>query len=559
MALAETAELIVNLRLKDNLTPGLRKVESSLGTISGKIGTLGSKVSSLGGRIKNVLTGPVGLIGLGGALFGLERFLSASITKADEFGTAVAQLSKVTGLAAQETSQLVDTLDYFGVAGDKQVAIAALAEKNLSNLTTTTKEAKKFAADYGLELLDQNGKVKDFNELLLDSADFWNSKTIPAQTKAAALAKIYGRNWKELIPILSQGSQKLRDAEKDAIKLTPEDIENMQKFRDASRKWDDALGDLQITIGAKLLPALTDLANGASEFVTQHSDDIVKFFKDAARFAQQAGAAFQKYVIPAFSAIADAWSKVPPDLKKILIGGFVANKALKATIGVGVGDIAGGIGGALKGILGRGSSPANALWVKSVGGVGGPGGVTAGGGLGKAGTALAGLSILGDIAAVIGTQQAVAGASTAQSQDIHETQKVFVAQSPPISALQNALAGVDQGIKDIKSNPLLVLVQGDALSELEKMRGELTRQIADQQKSGEEIRGSFSAAADKTSGAVEKSGEELRGAFHGLSSAVRKQKPPQVHVNVNNNVSIRDFGKAADISAKYGYTVGPGK
>lgn len=53
-------------------------------------------------------------------------------------------------------------------------------------------------------------------------------------------------------------------------------------------------------------------------------------------------------------------------------------------------------------------------------------------------------------------------------------------QNPTESDLRNALGGVETGINNIRSNPLLVLVQGQALDELEGMRSELQAALARQ-------------------------------------------------------------------------------
>lgn len=417
-------------RVRGQLT-SLDRIPSRLGAGFAKLNT---GLKNTAGRIKNLLSGPVGLIGLGGAVFGLEKFLSESISKSIEFGEAVAKVSKITGMAAKSTSEWVDTLDYYGVSAEKAVNITGMMEKNIGTLTKGVGlGAAQFFSDFGLNLKKtsisaddladamqtlklktstaaekakaatlinkyQNAGLKDTNTLLYEAADYWNNKGIPQATKAAALAKLFGRSWRDLIPVLSQGSAKLRAANADAIKLSETDLKNMDDAKEASREWTDALGDLQIMVGAKLLPKLTALAKTASAFVRNHTDDIVKFFEDAATFAQKAGQAFQDYVVPAFQAIASAWDRVPDDLKRLLVGGAVANKVLKATIGIDLGDVMKPLIGGLGGLLGRGSSPATPMYVKDISG--GLGGAGKGGsnlvGLGATAVVVAGFAVWAD-------------------------------------------------------------------------------------------------------------------------------------------------------------------
>jgi hypothetical protein len=105
-----------------------------------------------------------------------------------------------------------------------------------------------------------------------------------------------------------------------------------------------------------------------------------------------------------------------------------------------------------------------------------PGGA-AGGGLGKAGF---GLSVAADVLAVVGVQQAVSAGNSELAGAIHDQTKDFLAGQPDKSALLNSLAAVDQGIADLQSNPLNVLVQGDALDQLKQMRSEIAGKLATQ-------------------------------------------------------------------------------
>lgn len=444
MGAAEAAELIVTLRLRDMLSGGLTKAGTAARTATSHLSRLGSTLGTVKRNLGGLITGPVGLIGLGGALFGVEKFLSTSISKAVDFGEAVSKISKVTGLATQQTSALVDALDYYGVTTDKALKLTGFLEKSVGNLTKGTGiAAAKFTADFGfslknttinaddlgnaLETLNSklashaeknkaydliqkytNASVKDANTLILQAADYFTNKAIPAGTRAAAMAKLFGRSWQDLIPVLSLGRKGVQKALDDAIKLSDQDIANMQAAKEASREWNDALGDLQITIGAKILPSLTKFATTASAFVRNNSDKIVEFFQKAAKFAEQAGAAIQNTVVPAIGQIADMWGRIPDDLKKLLVGGFVANKltggAVTGLAGLGLK----GIGGALGGM--RGSTPATPVFVSDVGGgiAKGLGGLTGAGGL-SAASGVAGISALaGPVAILAGI--AVAGA-----------------------------------------------------------------------------------------------------------------------------------------------------
>lgn len=400
---AETAELVVELKLKDNLSAGLAKASASVKSVGGAFGSLGAK-------IKGIATGPLNLVNLaiGKLAYRIGSELGQAIkdtfSKTIAFGEAVSKVASITKGTAEATSQLVDTLDYYGIAAEDQTRLVGMAQKNLGLLGTNTKLATKFQHDFGFSVLTAGGKVKDFNTILLQSADYFNNKQIPASTKAAALAKIYGRNWQQLIPVFQQGSAKLKAMEGDAIELSKADLANMNQFKDAQRAWDDAVGDLQIKIGSKLLPTLTRLAQTATKFVNDNADKIVQFFKDAAAAAEKLGKTITDTVVPIFRGIASAWNALPEDLKKFLVAGFVANKLTGGAVTKVAGGIAGlavkGAGNALGGLLGRGATPANPVFVADVGG--GIGGKLAGAAEGAAGLgSSAGVAGISTVASVV--------------------------------------------------------------------------------------------------------------------------------------------------------------
>lgn len=552
---AETADLTVVLKLKDQLSPGLANIQRKLSGLSGLPGRFG-------GALKSQLLGPLNLVNLGIAKLSTAIAHMAvdvaeeTIRKTTAFGEAVYKLQSLTKGTAEQTSALVDTLDYFGIAAEDQTRLVGMATKNLGNFAANAKASAKFQKEFGFNIFDSKGKVKDFNTILLQSADYFNDKSIPASTKAAALAKIYGRQWQELIPILSQGSAKLKAAESDAIKLSPKDLENMNKFKEASRKWDDALGDLQITVGAKLLPALTKLANRGAKFVTEHSGEIVQFFKDAAKFAERVGKAVQTYVVPAFSALADAWSKVPSDLKKVLVGGFIANKLTGGLVG----SLAGGAikagAGAAGGLLGRGSTPANPLFVTDVAKDLGGGGVAgqAAGGAGWLTTALK-ATIIGAVLA-IGAEKSVE--SIFSTKDKFENQGIgsfsqadqaTIFKRTGGNAGTNANGALVKAFRD-SSQDIVEAVRGKSRGEdrsydaIEALRNN-SRTLSKAEIAATRAAQAKTLAAASRAVAINRQGDER------IASAVKHQKPPEVKVTVPVAVSVSGIAQATVSYSKY--------
>ena len=423
-----------------------RLASVGLGTATFAANKAGQAMGNLKGRISG-LTGSLGaLVGFGG-LIGLTSLLGSSVREAAAFGENVANVTKITGMATGTASAMVDVLDKWGVSADRQIAMIGKLEKNVGALAGTTTKGKgtteaitkatealrvaqlklheveskrtssgsarlaaenrvadaqrkltdlrktggaatagaaKFEKQYGISLLDSKGKIADANVLLLRSADYWNSNA-SASDKATFMAKLWGKAWMDMVPILSKGSAFIKAQEADAIHLTKAQVANIDAFRMAQREFSDAFGDLEVKIGAEIMPLLTTGMREASSWFDSHGDEVAGFFRDAATFAGKAA----EGAIGIFSGLKAGWDSIPGPMKDLLIKGFVADRTIKfffgmspihAVVSLAEGAISKGLGSILGGFLGRGSS-VNPMFTKEIGlGGGAGGGLLPGGG-----------------------------------------------------------------------------------------------------------------------------------------------------------------------------------
>ena len=140
MALAETAQLIVNLKLNDQLSGCIARAKGQLGGLNqmasgsgmaigrtaGAFGVAGTAAGKFGGalghagsQLRNLAFGPLGLIGITGGLLTFGGAISAGISKAQDMGAEVRRLTALTGESAQSMSTLAAGLEHFGVGADR--------------------------------------------------------------------------------------------------------------------------------------------------------------------------------------------------------------------------------------------------------------------------------------------------------------------------------------------------------------------------------------------------------------------------------------------------------
>ena len=556
--IGETAQLVVQLTLKDQLSGGVSKAERSLtglnattkagvghmsvlsvaaGKVSRNMVGFGGAMSHAAGKVGGLLTGPLGLIGLTGGILGLGGAIVSSLRKIEDFGLGLEKVQTLTGEMAQQSGALILLFEKYGLGVDRVSQIAGFAAKTPGKLNATTAkgatatksatlqnlelvkaqrqaagestkainkliseqkgrdaitaaQAKgaagvtKLAAldkQYGLQLIDSKGKVVDFSTELEQLAKFYDSNA-SASTKAYVAAQVLGRGYTAAIPILKGGSAALRAAAEESKQLGLDQagtVEKLAKLRDATRDLGAQFNVLQLQIGLALVPALTDAAKAFSSWLSSGgSQQIVDFFKSGAVFAQQMGHAIETFIVPGFKAISAAWGAIPGPLKDLLITGFVLNKAGKFLFDK---SLFSGIGQVTGGVLQRGGTPANPLFVSDVaGGLGKGAGVAAAGGLGIASKVFLVGEAIGLAVLVNDVRQGIADGNTKTSQALQTQTQTWLATQPSKADLAKGLAGVEKGIADLQTSNLpLFLVQGDALDNLKKMRVEIKQQLAE--------------------------------------------------------------------------------
>lgn len=273
--------------------------------------------------------------------------------------------------------------------------------------------------------------------------------------------------------------------------------------------------------------------------------------------------------------ILEAINKLPTELKAAAAAFLVVNKLSGGLVGAGVGNVVGGLAGAAtQGLASRapgiGKLFAQPVFVTNwpVGGMaGGAAGAAAGAGGGIMGAvtkAISIASIVTSVAAVIATQQEQSGNSTNQAAEIKAGLDASIA-GKTMPQLQTALAGVNQGITDLQSNPLHALVQGEALTTLQQMRADLTAQIQRVEALKDQAnrtKDDTVAASNKTTTAAN---ETKREASRGLAlvksatndgasrvaSAVRQSRPI-ITTNVKVVVTAAGVSKSITTQERYG-------
>lgn len=214
--------------------------------------------------------------------------IEGAIDKTVELGEATYKLQQVTGLEAKEASGLLAAMHSLGIAPEEAIASFGIFARNLTNTVDQLKQGKDVATPFanslsafGIKVLDANGNLRPFHQILLDTADAF-AKAGPGIDTTARAMDLFGRNGKTMLPILLQGREGIVELEQAADKLgvtlTQDNVNQIYQFVIANREAGEAVAGLKLQLALTLLPVLTTVA----QFFSEHAEDIRDYVSKAA-------------------------------------------------------------------------------------------------------------------------------------------------------------------------------------------------------------------------------------------------------------------------------------
>lgn len=250
------------LQALGSVKSGLQRIEQSAFSAVGALGSLFPALAGLGAAGS--------LVGLVGISRRTAESAVQSARLAEKLGISTAQLGMFRA-AAKETG--IDADAMAGSIGKLQVVMVKAATGKAGNIGIIFKRA-------GIDL-QAAVKSGDITGVMAKLADAFAKTTNPIVKEAAAVA-LFGKQGKELLPVLNQGSAAFLRMAQDARELGPNlqalDKVNLEQLRLSSTRLDMAIGGLTSAIGAGLAPILTPVQDQITNFIKAHRAEIVSYF-----------------------------------------------------------------------------------------------------------------------------------------------------------------------------------------------------------------------------------------------------------------------------------------
>jgi hypothetical protein len=244
---------------------GLRTAGNESDKFGKRVEAVSKKASlNLGGLAKRAA-------GLGAAFLSIKGAKDA-VGATETLAKSTLTLSKSFGLATHEASQWAAVAQARGTDGKALTMGFKALSTAVHNASEGSKQQVKTFRELGIshKALAANGN--DLHWVLRQVSD--GLAKMPAGTEKSALsAKLFGRTWTSIAPLIREGSdamdKQLQVADKYGATFTDKGAKGLQDFIKAQRESKLATLGLQVAFGTQVAPALTKGITAVSGFVAQ--------------------------------------------------------------------------------------------------------------------------------------------------------------------------------------------------------------------------------------------------------------------------------------------------
>jgi|GEM_PF-2220770 len=183
-------------------------------------------------------------------------FLVSQTRQGIDFLDTLDDIAEKTGIAAGKLSELKYASEVAGTPFDA-------LQDGLKKLAKNMADSPELFDKLGVKLKDANGQFRGTDDVLVDLAERF-SKFEDGPIKAADAMAIFGKQGDALLPFLNKGRQGVQDLREEAkrfgVTVTDEAAKAAGDFNDTLKRLELASDGLKVSLGTKLLPTLTDIA-----------------------------------------------------------------------------------------------------------------------------------------------------------------------------------------------------------------------------------------------------------------------------------------------------------
>lgn len=235
----------------EGMTKAERQMDKSARAIAARGKDLEAKFAKIGAALGTALAG--GVLATGVAV-------KSAINHMDDLSKSAQRV----GLSTEVFSRLAYAGDLADVSmEDLQTSLGKLVKSQAAAAAGTGAQAKQFEA-LGIAVKNSDGSLRDTSAVLSDFADRFQALGGGPEAIAAGMA-IFGKSFQNIIPLLKDGSDGLRQATDEAdrlgVTLSTQAGKNAEYFNDNLTRLKSAVLGVAQSVATGILPTLIDLTN----------------------------------------------------------------------------------------------------------------------------------------------------------------------------------------------------------------------------------------------------------------------------------------------------------
>jgi hypothetical protein len=326
---------------------GVDEFGKSLDDAATSSGGFNSAVGSISEGVQGLLA-PLGALAVSiGAAFAVKDGIGA----VNDLGGAISKLQQTTNLSAEDASKLTFAFDEYGITARQSSLLITKLSKDLASIggiedgtralgegTTAAEKMGDMLYTLGVRTKDAEGNQLTLNDSLGLVADAFQK--MPNGIEKTNLAtKLFGRQGKDLLPLLNKGAEGLKEmgitAEKLGLVLDQKTVDAVKKNKKEMKEFHAALQGISVQIGLALLPALTLGTKLLVNFAVAFNEHIVPAIKAASKVLNEFLGGAVSTVGPTIAGAIDVVQEAIEGLARSFKNGFIDFDAIANTEGTG--------------------------------------------------------------------------------------------------------------------------------------------------------------------------------------------------------------------------------
>jgi hypothetical protein len=234
--------------------------------------TTGTQAETSAGGFQSMGRNALAAVGGAVALKKGFNFFKGAADDASQLAKNTAALTRTTGMDAKAASGWVSVAKSRGIETDTLNRSLTTFSKQIRGAEGGSKAATKAFDDLGISA-DQlkNMKTEDAINAVADAFS-----QLPAGADKAALAQqLFGRNAKDLLPLLNSGSEgiaeQMRTMDKYGLTMDEKGVKKAQELGKAQREMTAAVDGVKVSIGQALIPVMVAAAGAIKPLIDAFS------------------------------------------------------------------------------------------------------------------------------------------------------------------------------------------------------------------------------------------------------------------------------------------------